>query len=596
MENNIRTSFSSETERRRFVMRQTCFASAFSLFVLLVPIGCEDSTSPSGSPQNSAHDAPDGESHQRSSKRPPHDSPVRFVDRAAAYNISFQYRNNEEQHVYSMVETLGGGAGVFDYDRNGWPDLLFAGGGRFETDHLPGLPSVLYRNLGDETFQKVSSAAGIGESRYYSHGVSVGDYNSDGFPDVVLTGFGGLQFFTNQGDGTFRRESAGTGLDEASWSVTAAWGDVTGDGFPDLYVARYLNWSPQNNPVCMSETPGQRQVCKPADFEGLSDSLYRNNGDGTFTDISSSSGLVAGGKGLGAILADLDGDTDLDIYVTNDTMANFCYQNQGEGRFEEMGVLSGTAFNDLGRPDGSMGVALGDCNKDGLFDIGVTNYVRETFALYRNSDAMNFMHVSQLLGLTAVGRNYVGWGMTFLDFDLDGDEDLLLANGHVYLNPTNAPLRQPMLIYENMAGRKFLNVTDQAGAYATAAHRSRGLAKGDLDRDGREDVVLSNCNEPVAILMNRTETGNRHWLGIRLCGRQSDRFGIGATVTLLSADNQQVRQLYGGSYASTHEPVVVFGLGETELPQTVEIQWPSGKKQIVKNLPPNRYHQIIEAP
>jgi hypothetical protein len=344
----------------------------------------------------------------------------------------------------------------------------------------------------------------------------------------------------------------------------------------------------------VGSNPQQREVCKPSDFEGLSDSLYRNNGDGTFTDMTSSCGLLAGGNGLGVIIADLDWDTDLDIYVTNDTVANFCYQNQGAGQFEEMGVLSGTAFNDVGRPDGSMGVALGDFNGDGEFDIGVTNYVRETFALYRNSGAMNFMHVSQLSGLTAVGRNYVGWGTTFLDFDHDGDEDLLMANGHVYLSPTNAPLRQPLLVYENNDGRRFLNVTDQAGSYAASPHRSRGLAKGDLDRDGREDIVLSNCNEPAAVLMNRTDTGNRHWIGLRLRGTRSDRFGLGATVTLLSEDGQQVRQLYGGSYTSSHEPAVIFGLDETELPQSVEIQWPSGKSQIVKDLAPDRYHLIVE--
>lgn len=563
------------------------------MFTILIATGCDHSSRDHAPPESPIENQASNPNRTSLNVGMKSASPIQFVNDAEAHGVNFTYRNSEEQLVYSMLETLGGGVGLLDYDLNGWPDIFLTGGGRFEADRLPGLPSALFRNLGQGEFEDVSSITQIQDSRFYSHGIAAGDYNSDGFPDVLITGFGGLQLFTNLGDGTFQRATNEAGLRDESWSVSAVWGDLTGDGLPDLYVVRYLNWSLEHNPICQQGEQHQL-VCAPTDFKGLSDSLYRNNGDGTFEEITDSCGLLPGGNGLGAIIADLDLDSDLDLYVTNDSVANFCYRNSGSGQFEEIGVLSGTAFNHLGRPDGSMGVALGDFNVDGLCDIGVTNYLLESFALYRNSGEMNFIHVSQLTGLSAAGGSYVGWGTAFWDFDHDGDEDLFMVNGHVSNTYTDAPLRQHPLVYENIQGRKFQNVAPRAGEFTESPHRSRGFAKGDLDRDGREDIVISNCNEPVTLLMNRTDTNDRHWLGLQLKGTHSDRYGIGAVVTLLSDNHQQVRHLYGGSYASTHEPTIVFGLGETNLPQSVSIRWPYGSTQVVENLAPDRYHLIVE--
>ena len=360
---------------------------------------------------------------------------ARFIDVTLQSGVTFTYRNGQEADNAAIVESLGGGVALVDYDGDGDMDLFFPGGGEFGPDQqIHGRPSALFRNDGGWRFTEVTQLAGVSRAPYYSHGIAAGDFDSDGFPDLLVTGYGGLQLFQNQGDGTFQEVSASAGLNDRLWSSSAAWGDFNGDGHLDLYVTHYVNWSFKNHPYCAGPKKGQREVCPPREYQPLPDTLYTSNGDGTFRDVSREVGLrVEGeglGKGLGVLLADVDVDGDLDIYVANDTVPNFLYRNNGQGHFDEVGLMSGTSLSESGTSDGSMGVDLGDFNLDGLPDLWVANYERESFALYRNEGNCNFQHVSQSVGLTDVGGVYVGWGTVFFDFDRDGDEDVFVSNGH----------------------------------------------------------------------------------------------------------------------------------------------------------------------
>jgi len=509
--------------------------------------------------------------------------------------IDFTYRNGEEAGQFAIVESLGGGVGLFDYDGDGHLDLFLPGGGSFDARHeTVGLPSALYRNDGDWRFTAVSQAAGVDQVGFYSHGVAAADFDNDGFVDALVTGCGGLLFFENQGDGTFREAAGPAGLEDRLWSSSAAWGDLDRDGDLDLYVVHYVDWSPDNHPFCKGPRPNDRDVCPPRRFEGLPDTLYENQGNGTFRDGSSKAGLRPDGKGLGVVIADVDLDRDLDIYVANDTVANFLYQNDGTGHFREVGMTSGTAFNESGAPDGSMGTDLADFDGDGLPDLWVVNYERESFALYRNEGNCSFQHVSQSTGVTALGGLYVGWGTVFLDFDRDGDEDVFISNGHVIRYPVNAPLRQTPLVVENESGTRFVNASSDAGTYMTTPHMGRGAALGDVDDDGDLDLAVVHTNEPMTLLSNETRNDNG-WISLRLVGTRSSREPIGAIVRLTTAVGTHMQQIKGGtSYASTSDRRLFFGLGRAGQVERVDILWPSGWEQSLTGLEAGRRMTIVE--
>lgn len=521
---------------------------------------------------------------------------IRFDDRTESAGLRFAYHNDEEAERFAILESLGGGVAFCDFDLDGRLDIFAPGGGEYAGPaELTGRPPLLGRAVGEWQFRDVTLAARADAAPWYSHGAAAADFDNDGFCDLLITGYGGLLLLHNAGDGTFTERSAAAQLQDPHWSSSAAWFDANGDGALDLYVAHYVNWSFDNNPPCAGARPGLREVCPPRRFEPLPDSLFISNGDGTFVESSAASGLRTDGKGLGVVAADVDLDGDTDIYVGNDTVPNFLYRNDGAGAFSDVSLLSGTSLSDEGTPDGSMGVDVGDFDLDGLPDIWVANYERESFALYRNLGDAYFRHVSRPTGIMAAAGLYVGWGTVFADFDHDGDEDIFVSNGHVIRHPTNAPLRQQPLLFRNDGGRRFVNAGGTAGSYLEEPHMGRGVAAGDMDNDGDLDLVASNTNEPLALLENTT-AGEAHWLQLRLIGRASSRDANGAIVTLTpSSGPPQIRQIKGGgSYASTSDRRLSFGLGSHAEPVAVSIRWPSGIEQKLTEVAVNQELLVLE--
>ena len=520
---------------------------------------------------------------------------IRFSNHADDAGINFVYRNGEETEQFSILESLGGGVALLDYDQDGDLDLFFPGGGSFTKDGQPtGYPGALYRQEASGEFLPVTSQAGVENKTFYTHGAARADADNDGFPDLLVTGYGGLLFFRNQGDGTFSECAVDSGLDDRLWSSSAAWGDLNEDGALDLYVAHYVNWSPANNPTCADVTRRRRDVCPPKQFDPLPDVLYFGVGDGTFRDSSREAGLSTLGKGLGVLIADLDLDGHQDVYVANDTVPNFLYHNNGKGDFEDISESSGASVNEKGLPDGSMGVDVGDFNLDGLPDLWVSNYERESFAVYRNFGGKTFLHVSQATGVTAVGSQFVGWGTVSFDVDCDGDEDVFVSNGHVVHFPVAAPVRQLPLLFENLLGKRFSDVAPNAGPWMASPHPGRGCAAGDLDHDGDLDLVVSSINEPVAILMNET-LPQYHWWQIRLVGTVSSRDAQGARVTIQTELGSQSRQVKGGaSYGSTGSDWLHFGLAQADKIKKIEIRWPSGVIQSLIDVAVDQRRVVVE--
>ena len=500
-----------------------------------------------------------------------------FEDVAAEYGVDSMYRNDEEAGEASIVESLGGGVAAFDFDNDGFPDLFFPGGGKIRDRSLPGLPGKLYRNRMGQKFVDATQLANVSEHKRYSHGAFACDFDNDGFIDLLITGYGGLVLWKNQGDGTFVEIHHSAGLTDNLWSSSAAWGDLNGDGLVDLYVAHYVNWSWENHPNCLAPDNAQREICSPGDFKGLNDVVYINRGDGTFEDASATYGLKTGGKGLGVVIHDIDQNGSLDVYVANDTEPNFCYLNK-ENKFVEQAQRMGVAIDDEGIPNGSMGVDFCDFNRDARPDLWCANYERESFALYRNEGAGFFLHVSRATGLTALGGLFVGFGTAFTDVNGDAWEDIVIVNGHVLKHPTHASRKQKPLLLLNQRG-KFVRQKLDAPNYFAFDHEGRGLALCDFNVDGHPDIVIANLNEPAALLKH-SEKCFDNFLVLQLVGTRSSRDPIGATATLITDEQPIVRYRKGGSsYLSTPEAKLFFAWPHNLKPQKLIISWPSGTRQ-----------------
>ena len=521
-----------------------------------------------------------------------------FVDVAEQAGIDFQHVSGSAEKTY-ILEGMSGGVAWIDYDRDGWQDLYLVNGGHWE-ELLQGKRSVsnaLYRNNGDGTFTDVTRKAGVGGSRW-GNGVAAADYDNDGWPDLFLCNYGPNTLYRNNGDGTFTDVTARAGVGDGRWAISAAFGDYDADGHLDLYVANYIVFDHGDPPPMNCHYRGITVQCGPQGLPRDADVLYRNNGQGVFEDVTQKTGVggVKPSTGLGVIWTDYDNDRDLDLYVANDQMANFMFQNHGDGTFVEVGLLSGAGYSDDGIAQGSMGVDFGDYDHDGLQDIFITHFVDDYNTLYRNLGGGNFRDVSHLAEVAFPSWSYLAWGTGFLDVDNDGWEDLFIANGHLYPQidryETGQSFYQRSQLFRNLGNGRFGEAT--AGLDRVKLWSSRGAAFADYDNDGDVDVAVNNLDGNPWLLRN--DGGSRQrWLSLRLEGARSNRSAVGARVTALTETGVQMREVRGGSsYQSTHDLRVHFGLGKAKRVKTLEVRWPDGSAQKFTGVSGNRRYRLKE--
>jgi hypothetical protein len=529
--------------------------------------------------------------------------PGKFVEVSSALGLHFQYQSSHTSKHY-LLETMGAGVALFDYDNDGRLDIFLVNGAPLADPTPRGtIPQKtssqywnrLFHQKNDGTFEDVSAKAGL-QGSGYGMGVAVGDYDNDGFEDLYVTAYGGNKLYHNNGNGSFSdvTEQAGVGGD--GWSTSAAWVDLDNDGLLDLVVLRYVKWD-FDDIWCGEHKEGFRSYCHPDVFQPLAPLVYHNDGNGHFTEISKKVGISKPGKGLGVAIADYDRDGKIDLFVANDSMVEFLYHNEGGGRFEEVGLLSQVAVDGDGRTYAGMGVDFADYNNDGWPDLVVTDLANQRYALYENNSDSSFNYASFSTGLARSTMLHSGWGIRFLDYDNDGWKDLLVAQGHdldtVEINYPNLHYREPMLLLRN-TGKGFADVSADSGAIFQRRWLGRGMAIGDIDNDGRVDAVVTTNDGPAYILHNETPTKN-HWLSLNLVGHKSNSDGIGAEVKLVTAKGQQFATVStAGSYLSSSDKRVHFGLGTESVALSIEIRWPSGIRQTLKNIRGDQFLQVDE--
>jgi hypothetical protein len=524
-------------------------------------------------------------------------SPVHFVDVANSAGLRFRHYSGASPEKY-VIETMGSGAAFLDYDSDGWLDIFLVNGGAVP-GHPPPTPvrHALYRNQGNGTFRETTSEAGVGGNSHYGMGVSAADYDGDGHPDLFVTAFTRNALYRNRGDGTFEDVTERAGVSGGQWSSSAAFLDYDRDGDLDLFVARYVDFDYSRNITCGDRARRLRAYCHPDVYDGLTNLLYRNNGDGTFADVSQASGIAAHvGKGLGVVAADLDQDGWIDLYVANDSVRNFLFHNRGDGTFEEVAVRAGVAYDDGGRPQAGMGTAAGDFDGDGRLDLIVTNLDHEYNNLYRNTGSL-FVDVAYATGFGPPSLPLVGWGTEWFDLENDGDLDVLVVNGHVVDNVEllrpGSRYPQPKLLFENLGG-KFREVARQHGASLLVPRVSRGVAFGDFDNDGDVDVLVLNLGGAPQLLRNDGGTRGR-WISLALEGGKSPRDAIGARVQATVAGHTLTRYLAGGgSYLSSSDHRIHIGLGTAEKADRIRIEWPSGTVDVLENVASGRFYRVRE--
>ena len=535
--------------------------------------------------------------------------PGKFEDVTSASGVRFTGVASHTSHKY-LLETMGSGVAVFDYDNDGLLDIFLVNGAPLDDpmakDAIPEKRSPkdwnrLYRQRKDGTFEDVTEKAGL-KGVGYGMGVAVGDYDNDGYEDLYVTGYGGNHLYHNNGNGTFTdvTERSGTGGDKTpgnSWSTSAAWVDLDNDGLLDLVVLRYVRWN-FNDVWCGEHREGYRAYCHPDIFPAIAPLVYHNNGDGTFTEVANKIGLGIPGKGLGIAIADFDRDGRIDLAIANDSMPEFLYHNKGDGTFEETGLTAEIAVDGDGRTYAGMGIDFQDFDNDGLPDLVITNLANQKYALYRNSGDGSFTYDTYVSGLASMTLLHSGWGIHFLDYDNDGLKDLLIAQGHdldtVELNYPQLHYKEPLLLARNMGNGTFVDVSAQSGDVFTQRWVGRGMAVGDLDNDGRLDAVVTTNGGPAYVLRNETATQN-HWLTLLLVGHKSNRDAVGAEVKVVTSHGAQYWTVStAGSYLSSNDKRTHFGLGSDSVARSIEIRWPSGIRQTLTDVAGDRIVKIDE--
>ncbi len=524
-------------------------------------------------------------------------APVQFADITAEAGIRFRHFNGATGEFY-FPEIAGPGAAFLDYDRDGDQDIFLVNGSSLPEPKPATDPnSQLYRNDGGGTFTEVTAQSGIDLRGLFGMGVAAGDYDNDGDPDLYVTGYLRSVLLVNNGDGTFIDGTDSAGVrNPGRWATSAGFFDFDRDGFLDLFVCNYVVFDMEVNPPCSGG--GFRSYCHPSAFEGDPNVLYRNNGDGTFSDVSEVSGIAgARGKSLGVAFADYDQDGWMDLFVANDTVADFLFHNQGDGTFQEVGFVAGVAYNEDGHARAGMGVDFGDYDGDGRLDLIVTNFTSEGNALFRNTGDGSFAEVTRHTGIRKNSFLKVGFGVRFFDYDNDTDLDVMAVNGHVipriaeYRDDTSFP--QVKLLYDNREG-KFRERSRESGDCFSVRNVGRGAAFADIDNDGDVDALVTNNAGGVQLLRN--DGGNQsNWLLLKLVGTKSNRDSIGSRLTAHIGDRIVVTQVQrAASYLSSQDPRVHLGLGESSAVDRLRIDWPSGRTQVLQALPGNRILTIEE--
>jgi hypothetical protein len=523
-------------------------------------------------------------------------------DITAKAGVTFSHASSQDKRY--IFESMSGGVILLDYDRDGWPDIYFTNAPTIDMA-LAGKTSLgaLYHNNHDGTFTDVTQKAGLTKP-CMAMGGAVGDYDNDGWPDLYITCLGGNILYHNNGDGTFNDVTAKAGVSEGRWSAGASFGDYDGDGFVDLMVTNYVDFHlddlPQFGSTPYCKYRGFDVQCGPRGLKGTGDTLFHNNGDGTFTDVSKSAGVNGpeGYYGLGVIWADFNGIGRPDIYITNDSTPKFMYKNLGNGKFEEIGFESGTALSSNGSEQASMGIAVGDYNHTGRPSLYVTNFENENNDLYRNEGNWNFSEQSFASGLALAALPWVKWGTAFVDLDNDGWLDLMTVTGHVYpqtdLMPSDPGYRQPKLLSLNQKDGSFCDASSQAGPALIEKHVSRGLAVADLFNDGNMDVVINDLDGTPMILRNHGVPG-RHWVSFELAGTKSNRLALNARIKITAGGVTQTDEVHsGGSYLSQNDLRLHFGLGSSAKIDNVEIRWPSGAVDHIGSLAADQFYSVLE--
>jgi len=524
--------------------------------------------------------------------------PIQFRNVTAQTGIKFKHFDGHSGRRYIM-EPMSAGVAILDYDSDGDMDIYFLNGAPFKGDKAAASPkNALYRNDGKLKFTDVTQKAGVGDTGY-GLGVAVGDYDNDGYPDIYVNNYGPNVLYRNNGDGTFANVTAKAGVSAGRQvGAGANFLDIDADGDLDLFVANYVVFSEER--LVAHKVSGYPIYPGPMDYPPTANTLYRNEGDGTFKDITAESGIGEHkGKGMGTVCADYDNDGDTDIIVANDEWANFLFENDGKGKFKEVGLTAGLAYDLDGKAQSSMGFACGDYNNDGRLDLHATSYQQELATLYKNSDGGFFDDVTRVTKAGSGTLSYVTWGNGFADFDNDGDRDIFIACGHIQPNVEKfddiGSYNARNIVMMNTGKGEFTNVSAQCGDGLAVKLPSRGAALGDMDNDGDMDAVIVNSRREPTILRNDSAGGN-HWIQIRLRGVKSNRDGVGARVKVVSGDLTQVEEVHSGQgYQSHYGMRLHFGLGKLDKIDRVEVRWIGGGTDVLKNVRVDQILKITEA-